>query len=153
MEEFRKILADRAVELSRLTEPQAAASLSPGQWSPKEILGHLLDSAANNHHRFVLAQFQDSVSLPAYAQERWVAAQHYRDRPWNELVAFWIGYNQHLLHLMESTPPDRLRVLCRVGENDPVTLEFLMLDYIRHLEHHLSQIFRRAQPTAIRPSA
>ena len=135
--EFRTTLESASNKLPALPDPESAAA---GQWSRKQILGHLLDSAANNHHRFVRAQIQDELTMPGYAQEAWVATQHYQDRSWSDLLAFWLAYNHHLLHLMETVPEYRRRNPIRIGGDDPVTLEFLMIDYVRHLKHHLSQI-------------
>ena len=119
------------------------SSTGPGEWTRSQVLGHLLDSASNNHQRFVRAQLQDPLSLPGYTQDEWVSTQHYKERPWDELVAFWTAYNRHLLHLMEWTPASRLRTLCRIGDADPVTLEFLMVDYVRHLQHHLQKLCQK----------
>jgi len=140
--EFRAILAGLPGKLTRFSDSEAGAPTEPGHWSRKEILGHLLDSAANNHHRFVRAQIQDELTMPGYAQEAWVSTQHYKDRPWSELLAFWTAYNQHLLHLMERTPRSLRANPCRIGADEPVTLEFLMIDYVRHLKHHLGQILQ-----------
>src|SRR6187549_2095402 len=76
----------RAAEprLTSLPEAKADRPRAPGKWSPKQILGHLTDSAANNHQRFVRAQEQDPLKLPGYAQEHWVACQHYEQRPWGD---------------------------------------------------------------------
>jgi DinB superfamily len=78
--------------------------------------------------------------MPGYEQEGWVSTQQYQDRPWNELVSFWTAYNRHLLHLMERAPEQRLQTPCRIGDGDPVTLQFLMTDYVIHLKHHLRQL-------------
>jgi hypothetical protein len=128
--------------LARITEPDAAQG-HHGSWTSKQILGHLIDSAANNHHRFVRAQIEPGFSMPGYAQEPWVETQHYRDRPWHELVTLWTAYNRHLLFLMEQVPQHSRANTCRIGSGDPVTLEFLMVDYVRHLKHHLDQILAR----------
>jgi len=83
---------------------------------------------------------QAAARLFNAAQEAWVATQHYQDRPWPHLIEFWTSYNRHLLHLMEQVPEYRRRNSCRIGGDDPVTLEFLMIDYVRHLQHHWEQI-------------
>jgi hypothetical protein len=80
--------------------------------------------------------------MPGYEQEAWVSTQHYQDRTWNELVLFWTAYNRHLLHMMERTPEQARSFPCRIGKGDPVTLEFLMVDYVRHLQRHLAQIMK-----------
>lgn len=135
--ELRRILdTDPLSAIAEATTKERAG----GQWSRKQILGHLIDSASNNHQRFVRAQVSPGSSFPKYQQEEWVAAQLYADRPWLELVALWAAYNRHLLHLMEVAPQP---ATIRVGDAEPVTLEFLMTDYVRHLKHHLDQILSR----------
>jgi len=153
VEEFRGILAGVPAQLSSFTDAHAGAptapearspkARSPKEWSRKQILGHLLDSAANNHHRFVRAQIEGGVVMPGYAQEQWVAIQDYEMLPWGDLVAFWSAYNRHLLHLIEAIPGPNRKNPCRIGDHDPVTLEFLAIDYVRHLKHHLNKVLSR----------
>jgi hypothetical protein len=100
----------------------------------------LLDSAANNHHRFVRAQIEGKLSMPGYGQQEWVAVQDYASLPWADLVAFWSAYNRHLLHLMEAIPGPNQKNPCQIGDGEPVTLAFLAVDYVRHLKHHLKQV-------------
>ncbi len=110
------------------------------KWSRKEILGHLIDSAGNNHQRFVRAQFQPHMSFPRYVQDEWAAAQGCAQRPWPELVELWRLYNRHLTHVMRRVPQATFGHVCVVSEDEPSTLEDHMIDYVRHLEHHLGQI-------------
>ena len=134
-------VADAERELRALSDRDAMQPRANGKWSPKEILGHLIDSAANNHQRFVRAQETDSLALPGYAQEHWVNVQRYRHRPWDEIITLWSAYNRHLAHVVASIPETRRNSLCRIGSNDPVTLSFVALDYVGHVQHHLRQIF------------
>jgi hypothetical protein len=126
---------------------------APGKWSPKEIIGHLIDSAANNHQRFVRAQFTDELVFPGYEQVEWVSTQRYRDRPWSDLVSLWRQYNLHLAHVMSSVPVEirkkprtkhNLHQLAwkAVPQSEPVTLEYFMRDYVGHLRNHLDQILK-----------
>ena len=140
LDDFRSTLDDAVVQLSKITDSDSQKVVSPEKWSKKQVLGHLIDSAANNHQRFIRAQLGQELVFPGYEQERWVAVQHYQDESWKALVALWQHYNQHLLHVMECVPGDQLSRRCVIGDNDPVTLEFLMKDYVVHLKHHLEQI-------------
>jgi hypothetical protein len=123
-----------------------------GRWSPREIIGHLVDSASNNHQRFIRGQFQDTLVFPGYAQDDWVRAGRYQDAPWDDLVALWRTFNLQIARVMAAVP-DEIRLRERMTHNvdqigfetipqgRPATLDHLMRDYVAHLEHHLRQIF------------
>jgi hypothetical protein len=113
---------------------QTARRPAPGKWCAREILGHLIDSATNNHRRFVLAQIGTHAVEP-YAQDEWVERQHYHDAEWHDLVTLWRAYNLHLAHVIEAMPEDALSTPV-----PPHTLGFIAEDYVRHLRHHLQQI-------------
>lgn len=139
--ELRSEVDSACVRLRVLDESAASADRGAGKWVRKEILGHLIDSAANNHQRFVRAPAADPFVWPGYEQNAWVSANRYRDRPWAELVDLWASLNRHLGYAIESVPASALQTRCIVGSNEPVTLEWLMRDYLRHLRQHLAQIF------------
>jgi hypothetical protein len=152
LEHFRRTLDSGADRLLLISEGDSVIPTAAGKWSAKEIIGHLIDSAANNHQRFVRAQFTDDLVFPGYEQDAWVGVQRYIDEPWQQLVQLWRHYNLHLVHLM-SVMPEAVRTKLRakhnlqqlawrtVDESEPVTLEYFMRDYVEHLEHHLDQIF------------
>jgi hypothetical protein len=147
LNELRGLVAETPLRLSQFSEAEASGPCLENGWSRKQILGHLLDSAANNHHRFVRAQIEDDFSMPSYAQNLWVATQEYQERSWNELIAFWAAYNTHLAYLMERAPKRSLANTARIGDTAvPVTLEFLMIDYVKHMKHHLAQLLRQSSP-------
>lgn len=137
---LEQILEETPPSLASIAEVDAARPLAAGKWSRKEILGHLIDSASNNHQRFVRAQLAPHVDLPTYQQEQWVAAQAYVTAPWSDLVNLWVLYNRHLLHIMRSVPKDRLAHTVAIAGGQPVTLSAVFEDYVHHLEHHLKQI-------------
>ena len=124
---------------------------APGKWSPREIIGHLVDSASNNHQRFVRVRDRDDLVVDGYEQDAWVAAQRYHDAPWVEVVVLWLTYNRHLARLMAATPAAarervrhshnlHLRAYQPVAADRAVTLDYFMNDYVDHLEHHLGQV-------------
>lgn len=141
LKEYESLIAGSFSRLSSIPDTESSVRTAPEKWSKREILGHLIDSASNNHQRFVRAQLSSEIKLPGYDQEAWVRTQVYQTETWENLVQLWKSYNLHLLHVAAAFPEDKLKSLCFIGENEPVTLEFLFRDYLRHLKHHLDQIF------------
>src|SRR5262249_57497371 len=94
--ELLSVVEAASESLRKIGDPEASQRSAPGNWSKKEILGHLLDSAANNHHRFVRAQQVKELTFPAYEQEHWVSSQGYEERPWEELIDLWRLYHPPL---------------------------------------------------------
>ena len=156
--EFRNTIESATSQLEKISTEDARVPLAEGKWSAKQVIGHLIDSAANNHARFVRAQLEDDFVFSGYKQEEWVTFQRYNDEPWNQLVALWRYYNLHLAHVISVADEGRRdqergshnmqEIAFRTVENDqPVTLDFLMRDYVDHLQHHLGQIFTRINGT------
>ena len=152
LDDFRNTIVSATARLRNIPETQSGQKNSPDDWSVKETIGHLIDSAANNHQRFVRAQFTDDLVFPGYEQDQWVNSQNYRDESWSELIQLWSSYNLHLVHVASAIPEDVLtRPRSRhtldqiafnlVDKNEPATLEYLIRDYLDHLRHHLDQIF------------
>jgi broad specificity phosphatase PhoE len=126
--------------LEKLNNADTSLRPAPGKWSRKEIVGHLLDSASNNHQRFVRATLQGELKFPGYDQERLVELQQFREMDWGFLVDFWAAYNRFLAHVMNSLPAKAAKITCNIGSNPPATLEWIAQDYVEHLKHHLNQI-------------
>jgi hypothetical protein len=150
-DDLRSTVTRVAAELTEVSDIAAARRPAADKWSVKEIVGHLVDSAANNHGRFVRAQAQDDVIFAGYRQAEWVDLQHYRDAPWPDLVRLWRDYNLHLARIIEVMPAEaRLRERRRhnldeiawqpVPRESPCTLDYFMRDYVGHLHHHLRQV-------------
>ncbi len=137
--------------LFALPEPATSRRRGPDTWSPREVIGHLIDSASNNHQRFVRAALGDDLVFPGYEQDRWIQLQDYQRAPWDDLVTLWAAFNRQLAHVMVAIPRDvRLRPRPRhnlheiawrtVPAAEPTTLDYFMADYVGHLEHHLRQV-------------
>ena len=151
LDDFRETINTAEQRLLAISEERSRTAPAEGKWSPKEVIGHLIDSAATNHQRFVCAQFSDELTFPGYRQEDWVRVQGYNQEPWQLLVQLWKHYNLHLLHVM-SLVSEETRIRPRsthnldqiawktVAKADTVTLEYFMRDYVDHLKNHLAQI-------------
>lgn len=133
------VVAHALPHLSAISDEAASTKPAPNKWSKKEILGHLVDSAANNHQRFVRLQLQPEISLPGYDQDNWVWLNRYQHEAWSEIIALWSAYNRHLVSVIESLDESALGHVWHSPDGD-VTLEFIATDYVRHLKHHLKQI-------------
>jgi len=133
--DYRRTVEALDALLREVPEPLTAVKLAPDKWSLREILGHLVDSAANNHQRFVRLQEPGPLRFPGYEAERWVHTQRYNLFPWAPLVALWRAYNQLILHVLEQARPERLQNVWQTADG-PLTLEWLARDYYRHLGDH-----------------
>jgi hypothetical protein len=144
---MKETTASRLEQLSRgiprllkaIKEEQFSEKPAPEKWSKKEILGHLIDSATNNHQRFIRVQFEDCPFI-AYNADLWNANSYHQTMATEALIDFWAAYNLHLATVIRAIPEENLQRTCQTGENETHTLEFLITDYVAHLEHHLHQI-------------
>ena len=157
LQNFRETVMSATERLRQISADESARQPGPEKWSVKEILGHLIDSAANNHQRFVRAQFTDDLVFPGYEQEKWVSSQKYVDEPWPELIQLWSSYNLHLAHVISAIPENKLMqarirhnldeiALQPVEKKDTTTLDYFVRDYLVHMKHHLNQIFALRNP-------
>jgi hypothetical protein len=118
-----------------------------GAWSPKQELGHLIDSATNNHVRFARAAIEGAFQGPLYAQDDWVRIHVYQNAGWPMLIGWWHTYNVLLAHLTRNIPEERFSTECTIGPGPAVTLDFLIDDYVLHMKHHLDHIVGRDKIT------
>ena len=152
VEKLRESVRRGTDGLQSISSVQSATKPAPGRWSPREIVGHLIDSASNNHQRFVRSQFHDELVFLGYDQDAWVSAQPYQEAEWTDLIELWKAYNNHLADVMEAIPeevrsrPRHVHNLHQIAwetvpGNETTSLDYFMEDYVHHLEHHLKQIF------------
>jgi DinB superfamily len=139
-QKLEKVVDSARVILRQVSEAESNKPVLKGGWSRKQVIGHLIDSASNNHQRFVRAALQGSLEFPPYDQDGFVRVQAVESVLWPILVALWTSYNLYLAHVIAHLPADKLEAPCQIGDDDPVTLRFLAEDYLTHLLHHLGQI-------------
>ena len=137
--------------LLALGEDTSRLRPAPGRWSPREVIGHLIDSAVNNDARFVRGALGEDLVFAGYDQDAWVRVQGYHAIPWSVLVPLWAGLNHHVADIMAAAPAEargrphvrhNLDAIAwrRFPPDVPATLDEFMRDYVGHLEHHLAQI-------------
>lgn len=143
---LRETIDGAKARLLSITESRASEKPYPDKWSIKEILGHLVDSASNNHQRIVRMQEVADLGTFSYEQMHWVNSQHYGTERWNDLVNIWYYYNKHLAHIIENIDTKSLTNVCDMDYGKPMTLQFVAEDYVKHMQHHLDQIFSDADP-------
>ncbi len=148
---LRTILFNASEPLKAISEADFAVKPAPHKWSKKEILGHLIDSAYNNHQRFLRAEAQGDLVFQGYNQDEWVLKNNYQNRYAEQLHIMWYSVNFHMSYmiaglsdklLQEETTQHNFHRICmnRIPEGQPTTLGYLVWDYLFHMEHHLSQI-------------
>jgi hypothetical protein len=111
----------------------------------KQILGHLIDSASNNIHRYVHLQYRENpMEFPNYASEgnndRWIAIQHYQSEEWDKMISLWLYINYHLNHVVRHINPEKLENVWIAAPGRTVSLRNMVTDYLRHLKLHLAEI-------------
>lgn len=110
-------------------------------WSKKEILGHLIDSAQNNIRRVVIGQYKDNENI-VYNQDIWVKAADYQNYNTVDLVNMFVLLNKHLCILLQNLPKENYQTLTNWGKDEPelVSIEYMANDYLRHMDHHINQL-------------
>ena len=139
-EQLLSVIDNAEPKLREVPDSESVKPVLRGGWSRKQVIGHLIDSASNNHQRFVRASLQSALEFPAYDQDGNVGVQAMQEADWAQLVTLWAAYNRYLAHVIAHLPLEKLETHCRIGSGEPVTLRFLATDYLRHLLHHLNQL-------------
>lgn len=132
------IIDNLPIVLTQISEENMSEKSSSNKWSKKEIIGHLIDSATNNHQRFVRGQFENNPEIH-YDQNKWNEYNFYQQIDSKQIILFWTIYNKQLIEIIERIPTENLKRQINVG-GALLTLEFLIIDYVEHLEHHLKQV-------------
>lgn len=133
LDELYRVLAGLPPEL-------ADTPWREGGWTRKQVVGHMLDSATNNRQRFVRAATEGSFRGPQYDQEPWVAAHGYAEQSWETLLRWYRVEHEILAAIVDRIPEERMDAICKAGDDAPVTLRFLVEDYVKHQQGHMKQM-------------
>jgi hypothetical protein len=140
LKQLRALIDKTPARLNKLPLSRVELKPSLSNWSPKQELGHLLDSAANNHQRIVRTQLEDEPRMPDYDGDAWVELHGYQKRNWKEMIELWRALNEQLLAAAEATPATAWSRTCTIADSLPLTLKFVFEDYLEHMIHHLQHI-------------
>jgi hypothetical protein len=150
-DEIREVIAAAEPLLITISAQVARKSAGGEEWSRKEILGHLVDSTANNLQRVVRGALGTGIDLPVYDQNAWVAVQRYQEMDWMSLVALFRVNALQFCRVVDGLSEECLENKVNVGKEDAVTVRFLVVDYLRHLKMHMAQIVKMDDPFAGTP--
>jgi hypothetical protein len=140
LKQLQTLLNQVPDRLGKIPSGKVGLKPAPAHWSPKDELGHLLDSAANNHQRIVRVQLENNPAMPGYDGERWVELHAYQSRDWSELINLWKALNTQLLAAAKAVPDSGWSRTCTIADSKPLTLKFVFEDYVEHMMHHLQHI-------------
>jgi hypothetical protein len=111
-------------------------------WSIKEIVGHLIDSASNNHQRLLRYVSNGELSFPSYDQESFVSRANYKNFEYLDLLTLWYLHNKLLFHIYDNIPEGDLESSIKVGDRPAMSIRQLMEDYFAHLMIHENQLMQ-----------
>ena len=137
-QQLQKIITTRIISLSKIPNEKFSLKKNAAKWSKKEIAGHLIDSAQNNIQRFIRGQYEVEPSI-SYNQDFWVQLNNYQECDSNNLITLLKLLNEQIITIWENIPSEDLNRKCKIV-NEIVTIEWVMNDYLVHLNYHLDQI-------------
>ncbi len=138
IDRLSNILVNAPKVLTQISEEKMAEKPDTSKWSKKEIMGHLIDSATNNHQRLVRGQFETIPEI-TYDQNNWNKYNCYQYIDSKQIISFWTIYNKQLIEIVKRIPTDNLERQVKIGDNT-LTIACLIIDYVAHVEHHLKQV-------------
>lgn len=145
-----KVIETEERLLNDLSEEVITQRINRQNRTIKQILGHLIDSASNNHQRMVRLQYsKDLLFFPDYRQDNdlWIALQDYQNADWANLIQLWKFYNLHIIHVITSVDVTKLDNYWCDFEGTKVTLKEMIEGYLDHLHLHMKEIHELAEST------
>lgn len=143
IKQLDKHILQMPLTFSNFTETELLNRPSPGKWSKKEILGHLVDSAINNLKRFTEVQFlPQPYYIISYKQDDLVRVNHYQDLPLDHLLDLWKALNKQIVHVVKNIPEEKLNLPVdpQYDNGEMRTLGWVICDYVAHMGHHMKQL-------------
>ncbi|MEK6783153.1 MAG: DinB family protein [Bacteroidota bacterium] len=145
--ELSQIIKEFSPKLDNIPDDVFTAKPKPEKWSKKEVLGHLIDSALNNHRRFICGQYEPIPNI-IYDQNFWVKANNYKSSRKEDEIVLWRLLNNQICEVLQNMPDQNTNLLCNTGNGEVQvhSIAWLAEDYVKHLKHHLNQILPGSFP-------
>lgn len=128
--------------LRHLDDAAALHRYAPGKWSPKQILGHLIDTERLFVYRATSIARGDRTELPGMDQDVWLAGADFDRVPLGRLLDEFVHLRHATVLFFRGLRPADL---ARRGVADQKPLSVLALPYIicGHSGHHLEVLATR----------
>jgi hypothetical protein len=137
---FEQLLNENAIYFATI-ENAILEAKNPGKWSKKEILGHLVDSAIHNLVRFTEINYVEKpYQHRPYNQTDLVDLNQYQAMDSTELIQLWLSLNKQIIRIFKNIDKKTLDYQIIMNDQSVINLNFLMTDYVEHLEYHINQI-------------
>ena len=136
-----KALPDRvAAEIEGLSEDELRRRPAEGDWSIKEVCGHLRDDSEVWRRRLYMMITQTDPVLPSYDQEALVREHAYQDA---DIAAVLGDFKRFRLDMVENLSTLTRDSWERTGQHPDwgrLTIRQGMEMMVRHTEEHLDQV-------------
>ena len=142
VDQIQEYLSEYKEKLMAISSEAAHQTVAQGEWSRQEILGHLIDSAYNNHQWVMRTAMGQGLTCQPYPQEEWVKFQCYNEGDWFTMIDLWVQANLHFCNAVQHVPESALENMCNLGKEQPVPLKDIITKYPTHLKMHLDDILK-----------
>ena len=144
MKQLETYIESFPIKLKQFSPEELLERSTPGKWSKKEILGHLIDSAINNLKRFTEIQFlPQPYTVISYRQNELVMVNDYQNLPLEHLLDLWQSLNRQIVFVVKAIPADKLNyhVDPQYESGEMKSFGWIICDYAAHMAHHFRQIY------------
>ena len=128
--------------LGTLPDPRGEYRYAPGKWTLKEVVGHLSDTERVFAYRALRVARGDTIPLPAFDDQAWVAQMGAGDRTLADMVAEWADVRRASLHLFRHLPAAAWTRRGTASEQ-PISVRALAYIVVGHARHHLEVVEAR----------
>jgi hypothetical protein len=125
--------------LGKLSDEQAMFRPAPGEWSIKEVIGHITDTERIFFYRALCISRGETQALPGFDQDQYVQGTHFDDYSLNELIREFVQTRQaNLITIRHISPEASLRT--GTASNHVVSVRALVHMLAGHVIHHIKSL-------------